>query len=155
VAKVVVMKSRYLLVVGVVLLSLNSCKKNSAPSPQPVSIVGKWFYARQATELYNGGTEINTINKTNFTTDDFVEYYSNGTGYYSQSTALGPSLSQFTYTLKGTALTEYTSAADGGLPETITTLSADSLLIHAVILVPDPNDPSVNDTEVDDYTFTR
>jgi len=149
------MKFRCLLVISVVAVCLNSCKKNGvAPAPAP-TIVGKWQLTKQASELYSNGVVIKTVVKSNFTTSDFVEYYSDGTGYYSTFTPAGPSLSEFTYTIHGTDITEFVSAENAGFPETVTTLTSNTLAIHAVSQVPDPSDPGITDTEIDDITYTK
>jgi hypothetical protein len=94
------MKQRCLLLVGVLLFCLGSCKKDSQAPGLGVSIIGKWFSTRQNSELFYNGAQIKAITKTNFTTDDFVEYYKDGTGYFSKTYTPAPSLTEFTYTLK-------------------------------------------------------
>ena len=149
------MKYRYLLLSLVLLLCLNSCKKDSTVPNSSVSIVGKWFITKQSSVLSYNGAQISAFTDTSFTTVDFAEYYSDGTGYFSQNSTTGPSLTEFAYTLKGTALTQFTSTNTAGTPETITSLTASSLSIHAESLVPDPNNPDQLDNEVDDYSYTR
>src|SRR5277367_2090632 len=95
--KVVAMKYKCLLLSVILLLCLNSCKKEAkAPNPG-VSIVGKWLITKQNSVLSNNGVQISTFTDTTFTAVDFVEYYSDGTGYFSMSSATGPSLTEFTY----------------------------------------------------------
>ena len=149
------MKFKYLLLSVVVLLCLWSCKKNAATPVPVVSIVGKWQLVKQYSLLYNNGELIDSIKKSKFTNSDFVEYYSDGTGYYSKSTPTGPSLSEFTYTIKGSVITEFISLENKGVPETVTSLTATSLSVHVESLVPDPNDPTVYDTEKDDLSYTK
>jgi len=118
--------------------------------------LGKWLLSKSVSQLYNSSKQLlSSTTSTTFTADDFVEYYDDGSGYYSESTNSGPSLSEFTYTLSGTALTERTGPETVAIPETITSISATALAIHAVSLVPDPNDPDATDTEIDDYTYSR
>ena len=149
------MKRKALLVFCVVVCSLCSCKKE-APAPSTGTLIlGKWYTTKQVSVLLNNGTQVKAINKTNFTNDDFVEYYNDGSGYYSKSTTQGPSLSEFTYSINGSTITQYMSAVNAGVPETIKIISSGSLSIHIVSLVPDPNDPTVTDTEIDDFTYIR
>jgi hypothetical protein len=154
---VAVMKYRYLLLICVVSACFCSCKKDAkAPVPVPGTLIlGKWYSTKEVSSLYRDGAQLSTFNKTNFTNDDFVEYYNDGSGYYSKSSTVGPSLSEFTYSIKGTTITEYLSAVNAGVPETISNISSGNLAIHVVSLVSDPNDPSLTDTEIDDLAYTR
>jgi hypothetical protein len=149
------MKQKCLLLVGVLIFCLGSCKKDSKAPNSDVSIIGKWFSVTQNSELFYNGAQIKAITKTNFTTDDFVEYYSDGTGYFSKSSTPSPSLTEFTYTLKGTTLTQYASKENAGILETITILTASNLTIHAESSVVDPNNSDQVDTEIDDFTYSR
>jgi len=148
------MKYKYLLLVVVVVACLSSCKKSSqAPKPN-VTIVGKWLITRQNSVLTNGGVQISAFTDTTYTAADFVEYYSDGTGYFSMHSATGPSITEFTYSLTGTNLLQNTSSENKSRAETITSLTANNLSIHAVFTVADPNTGGA-DTEVDDYYYTR
>ena len=152
--KVVAMKLKYLLLTVVLLLCLSACKKESkAPNPG-VTIVGKWLITKQNSVLSNNGVQISTFTDTTFTAADFVEYYGDGTGYFSMHSATGPSLTEFTYTLTGTNLIQNTSSENKGMPETVTGLTANKLSIHAVSSVPDP-DSGLIYTETDDYYYTK
>ena len=148
------MKYKYSLLVIVVFTCLSSCKKSSqAPKPN-ITIVGKWLITKQHSVLSNNGVQISASTDTTFTAADFVEYYSDGTGYFSMHSATGPSIIEFTYTLTGTSLIQNTSSENKGTPETITSLTANNLSIHAISTVADPNTGGA-DTEVDDYYYTR
>lgn len=149
------MKQKSLLLIVVLLFGLNSCKKDSQTPNSGASIVGKWFRTKQNSELFYNGVQIKSFTKTNFTTDDFVEYYSDGSGYFSMNTATGPGITEFSYTLKGTSLTQYTSSSNTGAPETVTSLTASNLSIHAQYLITDPNNSDQVDTEIDDFTYTK
>jgi hypothetical protein len=153
--KVVAMKCRYMLPGLFLLMCLIACKKDLPVHTAVVSIAGKWFITKQSSELFYNGVQINSYTDTHFTTTDFVEYYGDGTGYFSAYTATGPSLSEFTYTLTGTNLMQYTSSKNPGIPETITVLTANNLSVHAVSSIPDPNNSAQLDKEVDDYNYTR
>jgi hypothetical protein len=118
-------------------------------------ILGKWYFVKQVSVLYYKNKQLSTVNKTNFTNEDFVEYYNDGTGYYSKSTTQGPSLSEFTYTVSGAIITQYTSLENNGIPETIENITSTGLSVHIVQMVPDPNDPNLTDTEIDDFTYTK
>jgi hypothetical protein len=149
------MKHKYLLLIGVFLVSLYSCKKEKPTPGTGTLILGKWYTVKQVSVLYQNNKEISTFNKTSFTNNDFVEYYNDGSGYYSKTTNNGPSLSEFTYTLTGSTLTQYTSSENSGIPETIESITSTGLAVHVVQLVADPNDPTVTDTEVNDFTYTK
>jgi len=95
------MKHKYQLLICVFFLCLYSCKKETQAAGTGTLIVGKWYFMKQVSVLYQSTKEISTFTKTNFTNDDFIEYYNDGSGYYSKSTAQGPSLSEFTYKISG------------------------------------------------------
>ena len=145
----------YLLLLLILFSGLYSCKKSSDKPAQTVTIVGKWLPVKLTSNLFNNGVKVDSVLKTAFSHEDFVEYYSDGTGYYSKQSPTGPSLSEFTYKLNGTTLTQYYNVENSGVPATITGLTTNSLSIHVVLRVPDPNDPSVTDTEIDDYSYSR
>lgn len=150
------MKHKYLVLISVFVVCLYSCKKETQPPPSAGTLlIGKWYSVKQVSVLYQNNKEISTFNKTSFTNDDFIEYYNDGSGYYSKSTNQGPSLSEFTYTIKGSTITQYTSAENSGIPETIESITSTGLAVHVVQLVADPNDPTVTDTEVDDLTYSK
>jgi hypothetical protein len=149
------MKYRLLVLVCPVIFSLYSCKKENPAPTTSALLLGKWYFTTQASVLYRNDKEIATFNKTSFTNDDFIEYYKDGSGYYSKSTSTGPSLTEFTYNLSGSTITQYTSSQNGGVPETIKNITSTGLSVHVVHLVPDPNDPTVTDTEIDDLTYTK
>ena len=149
------MKHKYLAIIGAFIVCLCSCKKDSKTPGNSALIVGKWYYVKAVSVLYQDNKQINASDKTDFTKDDFVEFYNDGSGYSSSASSLGPSLEEFKYKLNGSTLTQYTSVENAGMPETITNISSTGLSIHAVSQVPDPNDPSITDTEVDDLTFTK
>lgn len=149
------MKRRCLLLISILIISLCSCKKNGAKPSNSGLILGKWYFVKQVSVLYYKNKQLSTVNKTNFTNEDFVEYYNDGTGYYSKSTTQGPSLSEFTYTVSGAIITQYTSLENNGIPETIENITSTGLSVHIVQMVPDPNDPNLTDTEIDDFTYTK
>ena len=149
------MKYMCLFISVVVIVGLWSCKKNTVAPVAQVTIVGKWQLVKQYSLLVSNGVVIDSIKKTKFTNNDFVQYLSDGTGYYSRSTPTGPSLNEFTYTIKGTLITEFISIENKGTPETVTILTTTSLSVHVESLVPDPNDPTVYDTEKDDLSYTK
>jgi len=149
------MKRKYAVLFGVLLVCLYSCKKETPAPSTGALLLGKWYSVKLVSVLYQDNNEISTFNKTSFTNDDFVEYYGDGSGYYSASTSQGPSLTEFTYKVNGSTLTQYTSEENAGIPETITSITSTGLSVHVVQLVPDPSDPTVTDTEVDDLTYTK
>jgi len=150
------MKYKCLLVSFFLFCCLFSCKKDNSDPSGGITIVGKWFVTKQASVLYNNsGGQIATFTKTNFTNADFIEFYSDGSGYMSQTNQSGPSLSEFSYTVSGSKLVQYTSSLPTGTPETITNLTTKNMSIHIVSRFSDPNDPSVTDTEIDDFTYVK
>jgi hypothetical protein len=153
--KDVIMKNIYLLFCLSLLICLNSCKKSSTSPTANLSITGKWLKTKQNSELFNGGVQIAIFTKTNYTADDFVQYFSDGTGYTSNSTATSPSLSEFNYTLNGKNITLFTTADKTGTPQIITNLSEINLSIHAESLIIDPNNLNLVDNEIDDYYYTK
>jgi hypothetical protein len=143
------------LLILILLPALYSCKKQ-VPKPAPVAlIVGKWLPVNESSELYYNGVQIDSVRKTRFSTDDFVQYYSDGTGYYSKSSPTGPSLSEFTYVVSGKILTQYYNAEHIAVPGTITDLTTTSFSVHIIFLVSDPNNPGMIDTEIDDFTYKK
>jgi hypothetical protein len=148
-------RSCLLLIIPVLFICFNSCKKVLQVPTISKSIVGKWFITKQRSQLFNNGALVNNFTKTNFTTDDFAKYFSDGSGYFSKSSSVSPNISLFTYTLSGSSLTQYINGNSKGMLETITNLTQNSLSIHAESLVPDPNDSSLIDNEIDDYTYIR
>jgi hypothetical protein len=137
------------------LLCLNSCRKNLPVPNTAVTIVGKWFATKQNPDLCYNGALINPFTQTNFTCTDFVEYYGDGTGYFSKASSTGISIAEFKYTLSGTALIQYTANNTVVMPLTITSLRANSLSTHAVAIVSDPNNQGAIDQVINEGTFTR
>jgi len=149
------MKYKYLLLIGFFTVCLYSCKKETPAPGNGALIVGKWYSVKLVSVLYQNNKEISTFTQTNFTNDDFIEYYNDGSGYYSKSTNQGPSLSEFTYTISGSTLTQFTGVENSGIPETIKSVTSTGLSVHVVQSVSDPNDPTVTDTEIDDLTYSK
>lgn len=155
VTKDVVMKNICLLFSLSLLTCLISCKKDSTSPTANVSIIGKSLKIKQNSELFNSGVQLATFTRTNYTADDFVQYFSDGTGYTSKSTATSPSLSEFNYTVNGKNITLFTTADKTGTPGTITNLSETNLSIHAESLIIDPNNLNLVDNEIDDDYYIK
>jgi len=153
--KIMNIQRGYLLLLLILLSGVCACKKSSEKPVQPVTIVGKWLSVKQTSSLFNNGVKVDSVQKTKFGKDDFVAFYSDGSGYYSEATSNGPSLSEFSYKVSGTILTQYYSVENNGVQATITTMTANSLSIHVVLRVLDPHDATVIDTEIDDYFYSR
>jgi len=149
------MRCKFWIIASLLLFGLGSCKKEAKPETTSQLLVGKWYFTNLVSVLSRNGVVLDTSRRTNFTNTDFVEYYTDGSGYYSKSTSQGTSLTEFNYSISGNTITQFSNAVSKGQPETIKTINSNSLAIHAVSLVPDPNDPTLTDTEVDDYTFSR
>lgn len=133
------MKCKCLLLSVICVIWLSACKKESKPATQGVTIVGKWFITKQSSLLLYNGVQIDSFSKNNFTSTDFVEYYADGTGYFSQASSNGPSITEFTYTLKDSTLTQHDGTNAQNLIEKVTALTVNNLSIHAQSTVPDPN----------------
>jgi hypothetical protein len=151
------MKLRYLLFSFVLSVCFCACKKETNNTQTTSALLlGKWYDTKTISRLYSSsGVLLGNDTVSVFTTSDFVAYYQDGSGYYSQSTTSGISLSDFTYSINGTAITEYTSSEVAGIPVTVTGISQTMLSIHVVSQVSDANDPEVTDTEIEDITYSR
>ena len=148
------MYKRIFLLAGVLFFGA-SCKKEPVA---PASIYGKWFFGKVNSKLYNGsGKLLDSVSQSGYTSNDFVYYYSDGTGYYSNTSkiSLGASLSLFTFTIKGSALTQTGSSQSFVLNETVTSLTITTLAIHAEYELQDPNNVEQTDKEVDDISYHR
>ncbi|HEY5325743.1 MAG TPA: hypothetical protein VIJ27_01990 [Mucilaginibacter sp.] len=64
---------------------------------------------KQNPDLCYNGALINPFTQTHFTCTDFVEFYGDGTGYFSKASSTGIGMAEFKYTLSGTALIQYTA----------------------------------------------
>jgi hypothetical protein len=154
--KLVVLKFGYVFAVFFTLVCLAACKKDTSATNGGISLVGKWIATKKYIQLLNNGTSISTSTKTNFTDNDFVMYYADGSGYFSANIIAfsGPSISEFHYTLTGMNLTQFTGN-NPGFEETVASLTSSALVIHAQFLTTDPNNPTVTDTEINDFYYTK
>jgi hypothetical protein len=135
-----------------IMLCFYACKKDTAMPQSTVSINGKWYLSTHHSKLYYNGALIDSLYYNHFTTNDFIEYYSDGTGIISTNATPAPSLTSFKYTLSGLNLIQYTSITSNGLPEKITKLTKDSLSISYMLLVTDANSGRTgNETDEFDY----
>jgi hypothetical protein len=151
------MKHNYiLLILPVLLLCLNACKKDAVSARAKITVVGKWFLTKHNLKLIRGdGVQVDEIIKTDYTKDDFALFYEDGSGYQSaKGTASSPSLTTFNYTLKDSILTLYTGG-NHGIAETVTRLTETEFAIHTEAQVSDPQNPDNVVTEIDDFAFKR
>ena len=150
------MKYKYIpFILPVLLLCLQACKKDAVSPQVKVTVVGKWFITKHDLKLVRNGVQIDEEIKTNYTTDDFVQFFEDGSGYQSaKGSKIAPGLSIFSYTLKGNIMTLYINGNEG-VAETITRLTETELAIHAESQVSDPQNPNYTDTEIDDFSFKR
>jgi hypothetical protein len=147
------MKNNYIpVLLGFLFIFLFSCKKDDTAT---VSIVGKWYITRHSSQILNNGTLLSSTTVTKFTSNDFAQFYSDGSGYYSESVLLSPTIIEFNYMVKGSAITIYTNVVSSGNIGTITNLALNSLSIHTETLVVDQNNPDQTDNEIDDYDYSR
>jgi len=136
---------------AIVLSATFSCKKE----PAVISIIGKWYLTKQQSKLFYNGNLISTFNNSSFTTNDFVQYFTDGSGYTSQNTTTSPSIMEFTYILSGNVLSLYTSSNDIKITDTVTSITSANLSIHAESLVPDPDNSGQFDNEIDDFFYKK
>ena len=144
-----------LLILSVLFVSLQACKKNGASPQAKITVVGKWFVVKHNLKLIRDGVQVGETIRTNYTTDDFAQFYEDGSGYQSaKGTASAPSLTTFNYTLKNNIITLYING-NLGVVETITKLTETEFAVHYESKILDPVDPTKIDTEIDDYEFKR
>jgi hypothetical protein len=143
-----------LLSIVLILSLLAACKKNdTAPVTSQTLIAGKWYVTSHTFNVYSQNKLIDTATRTAFTTDDFIEYDSDGTGYTSTEASPSPSIKLFKYSISALNLVEVDLTGSPGLPETITTLTANNLSYHYTITTTD--DSGQQYIEADTYTFKR
>lgn len=150
------MKRSYLLLALPILLGcLNACKSNAISPQAKVTVVGKWFLIQHNLKLIKDGVQVGETIKTDYTKDDFAQYFEDGTGYQSlKGVTVLISLTTFHYTINGNIITMFMSGSKG-VAETITKLTETEFAIHYESQIPDPNDPNQWATEVDDFAFKR
>ena len=150
------MKHKYiLLILPVLLLCLQACKKDAVSPQVKVTVVGKWFITKHDLKLVRDGVQIDEEIKTNYTTDDFTQFFEDGSGYQSaKGSKIVPGLSIFNYTLKGNIMILYVNGSQG-VAETITRLTETEFAIHAESQIADPQNPNLVDIEIDDFSFKR
>jgi hypothetical protein len=153
------MKRSYLsLAVFFIAICFGACKKDSSATPvagNAVTIVGKWYVTQHNLKLFSGGKQVGASSKSNYTANDYIQYFTDGTGIQSASSSSGaPALSTFTYKLNGLILTQVNSSNVTTI-ETVTMLSATAFAIHYESTILDPADQSQVDNEVDDFYFER
>jgi hypothetical protein len=121
-----------IIIVGLIAVALASCKKdNTSTAPTATSIVGKWNYSKERTQVLSPtGAVVSDQTTTSFTADDYVQYNADGTGVAS---AAGGGIVDFSYSLSGNTDTEYqTPKFVGETPYVfIITLAAASLTRHS------------------------
>ena len=142
------------LVFPFLLLYFYSCKKEVANPESKVSIVGKWYLISHRSKLYYHEIPIDSLFHTHFTPNDFIEYFSDGSGIISSNSTPTPLLVSFQYTVNGLNLTQFSSVATQGIPEKITKLTKDSLSIYYVLSITDP-DTGVTENETDDFSYIK
>ena len=151
------MKVRYVLVISLlVFMCLIACKKQSALpfENSKTLIVGKWFVKSFESRLYYNGAEVDSVFNSNFTSSDYAEYFSDGTGVFSSYAQPSPSLITFNYSISGPNLTQRNAVNTPDVPETITVLTSKNLSFNYSLLVNDPNSGKIF-TEKDIYHFSK
>ena len=150
------MEHKYILfILPVLLLCLNACKKDAVLPQAKATVVGKWFITKHDLKLIRNGIQISETTRSDYTTDDFAQFYEDGSGYQSaKGNDVVPSLTTFNYTLKDSVITLYLDG-NKGVIEKITSLTQTGFAIHSEVQIFDPNNPVLIDTEIDDFTFKR
>jgi hypothetical protein len=151
------MKIKYtLVIISLFFISLGACKKQSTLpfENSKTLIVGKWFVKSFASRLYYNGAEVDSAFNSNFTSADYAEYFSDGTGIFSSYNQPSPSLVTFNYTISGPNLTQRNAVNTPDVPETITVLTSKNLSFNYSLLIDDPNSGKIF-TERDSYDFSK
>jgi hypothetical protein len=148
------MKPKIILAVFV-LLYLSACKKEVINSP---TLVGKWYEQKIITQIYQDSTRISSSTTTGFTSKDYAQFNSNGTGIGSASDTTGTFfMPDFNFTLSGTNLHIIQYSLDGTTTATtqyiISELTLNSLVLHAEGTYTAPT--SVIYKETQDFYFTK
>ncbi|WP_157740635.1 hypothetical protein [Mucilaginibacter xinganensis] len=148
------MKHKYLLLIlPALLLCLYACKK--AAQSKAITLTGRWFITKHDLKLLKGGVQVGQTIRTDYTSDDFDQFFDDGTGYQSaRGNNNSPSLNTFHYTFKDSTLTIYINASPA-VVEKVTKLTATEFAVHYETEIADPNNPGQPATEVDDYEFIR
>jgi hypothetical protein len=138
------------------LIYLTGCKKESTSLSQDSKtlIVGKWFISSHISRLYYNNVEVDSIFKTTFTTSDFSQYFSDGTGIQSANSQPAPSLSLFNYTINGSNLNQFNSSDKSSIAEVITKLTPSDLSLNYSLLIADPGSGKVY-TEKDYFDYKK
>lgn len=150
------MKCRYLvLFISFLLICFCSCKKNNtAPQNTATAILGKWYVTSHTSTTYSEGKLLDTATRTSFTTNDYIQYFSDGSGILSSEATPSPSYTQFKYTINGQTLVQSDTGGGEMINETIKTLTVSSMAIHFTITYVDIGTGDI-DIETDDYSFKR
>jgi len=138
-----------IIIIALTAILLNSCKKDNPPAAQPTpSIIGKWNYTKERTQVLSPtGSVISDQTTTSFTAGDYIQYNADGTGVAS---AAGGDMVDFNYTISGNTDTEYqTPITVGETPYLYTfTLTSTTLTRHSETL-------ANNKTTIIDDDFTK
>jgi len=115
-----------------VIIGLASCKKNNpTPKPAAVTIVGKWNYKSERTQVLSAtGTVVSDETETSFPADMYEQYNADGTGV---AMAGGGSEVLFTYSISGSTLTavEVSNGGSGASHIFTIALTATTLTEHS------------------------
>ncbi|HVW98162.1 MAG TPA: lipocalin family protein [Mucilaginibacter sp.] len=148
-------KKWLLLILAVGLTGLQACKTDAFKPDGQATVVGKWYLSQHNLKLVKNGEQIGETVRTNYSKDDFIQFFEDGTGYQSvKVSSATPSLIIFHYTLKDKLITMYINGSPG-VEETITKLTETEFAIHYESQIPDPYTEGAFNTEIDDYAFVR
>lgn len=126
------MTKLYPYLVAVLIIGLNSCKKDNQSKQAPVSIVGKWYVTSFSAANYQNDVKGTDFSRGHFTTDDFIQFNADGTGICSTNEGVQPAyVKDFIYTRTNSTITidqDVTYFAQG--TTTIVSIDATSMTTH-------------------------
>ena len=129
--------------------ALASCKKdNTSKTPPAVTIVGKWNYTKERTQVLSStGAVVSDETTTSFTAGDYQQFNADGTGVAS---AAGGDMLDFNYTITVNTITEsQTPVAVGETPYVFNfVLTGTTLTLHSETIAYD-------ETTIIDDDFTK
>ncbi len=87
--------------------SFYSCKKdNTAPQNTATAILVKLYVISHTSTTYSEGKLLDTAPRTSFTTNDYIQYFNDGSGILSSEATPSPSYTEFKYKINGQTLVQ-------------------------------------------------
>jgi hypothetical protein len=116
------MKNLKLISFLLIVLVISSCKKDEDKDDAPNAIVGKWFLKKMVEINYTGDEKTEEAPVTNFGTEDYLQFNTDGTGKISEE----GNTDEFTYKVLSNNKLEIIYEGDNGTDETISILKLNS-----------------------------